>query len=281
MKIKIARHYGLCGGVKRALNIVEEALKECNGEILYIFHEIVHNTFVINELKKKNIIFTDSLDSVPDGAKIVFSAHGVSRAVEDKSREKNLRIFDATCLLVKKNHAVVEQAFSENKRIIFIGSKSHPECIGTIGRVDDGYCLVVENEEDIASLPDIDQELISLSQTTLSIDDVKKIQAALSRKYPDIKHSDGVCFSTYERQMSIKKLASECDLILIAGSKASSNSCRLCQIAGECGVIAKLVDDVEDIKDFDFSPFACAGISAGASAPQEKIDEIINFVRMK
>ena len=281
MKIKIARHYGLCGGVKRALNIVEEALKECNGEILYIFHEIVHNTFVINELKKKNIIFTDSLDSVPDGAKIVFSAHGVSRAVEDKSREKNLRIFDATCLLVKKNHDIVAQAFAEKKRVVFIGIKSHPECIGTIGRVDDGYCLVVENEDDIKNMPDIDGEVVSLSQTTLAIDDTEKIRKSLSRKYPQIKHENGICSSTSLRQQSVRELAMECDLILVIGSKTSSNSCRLLQIAKNCGSEAKLVDSVEDIKDFDFSGVSCAGITAGASTPQEQIDEIINFVRMK
>lgn len=277
--MKIARHLGMCAGVKRALDIVECALKECHGTTLYIYNEIVHNSFVINSLKEKNIKFVHSADDIPDGAVAVFSAHGVPRSVELAAERKKLRVFDATCLLVKKNHNAVEKAFAENKRIIFIGKKSHPECIGTIGRVADGYCFVVENEEDIANLPQIDAEIISVAQTTLAISDAAKIKAALSRKFNKIKHLDGICFATDERQRAVMELAQECDIILAAGSPASSNSCRLVQIARECGREAHLIDSLDDIKDFDFSHYQCVGITAGASTPQSLVDELTDFIR--
>lgn len=278
MDIKIAEHLGICGGVRRALDIVEKALAVCCNEKLYVYHEIVHNNFVINTLKQRNVVFVNSVDEIPDGAVAVFSAHGVRRDVELQTERKKLRIFDATCLLVKKNHAAVEDAFARNKQIIFIGNRNHPECIGTVGRVPDGYCFVVENEEDIKMLPDCKADIISVCQTTLALHEVEKIQKALSRKYPQIKHSDGICFATSERQNAVRKLAEQCDFILIAGSPASANSCRLVQIANECGCKAQLVDNIEDVKNIDFSGCRLVGISAGASTPQQQIDMLVDIV---
>ena len=278
MKTKKAVCYGMCSGVKRALTIVDEALKECQGQILYIYHEIVHNTFVINALKKKNVIFANSVEEIPCGARVVFSAHGVSAEVEKKCREKNISVYDATCLLVKKNHRAAENACSEGKHIVFIGRKSHPECTGIVGRVPDGYCFVVENEDDIKNVPDWDGGVVSIAQTTLSVAEVKKIQHALKSKYPQIENYGGICFATTERQNAIKELSQSCDLILIAGSEASSNSKNLLKTAQDCGVKAYLVDNVDDIKNIDFKECQCVGISAGASTPQEQIDILTEAV---
>ena len=281
MDIKMARHLGMCAGVQRALDITERALQECNGTTLYVYNEIVHNNFIINKLKQKNVKFVHSVDEIPCGAVTVFSAHGVSRKVEEAAKAKQLRIFDATCLLVKKNHRAVEEASAQNKPVIFIGKKTHPECIGTVERVPDRYCFVVENQDDIAGLPDCNKEIISVTQTTLAISDAEKIKAALNLKYPCIRHSDGICFATDERQRAVMALAKECDIILVAGSAASSNSCRLVQIAEESGCRAYLVDSIEDAEKIDFSEVKCVGITAGASTPQSQIDGLIDFVSLK
>ena len=279
MKVKIAEHLGICSGVRRALDMVEQALNQCGENTLYVYNEIVHNNFVINELKKRNVVFVHSMSEVPDGAMVVFSAHGVSGDVEQEAMRKKLSVFDATCLLVKKNHRAVEEACAENKSVIFIGKSSHPECIGTVGRINPGKCYVVERKEDIDKLPEFDNDIVVISQTTLAISEVEKIIASLKRKYRNIKHLGGICFATCERQNAIIELAKACDLILVAGSPASSNSCRLVQIAEQCGVKSKLVDSLDDIKDVDFSLYHCVGISAGASTPQQKIDELITFVQ--
>lgn len=281
MDIKIARHLGMCAGVKRALNIIDNALSEAGGSTLYVYNEIVHNNLVINTLKEKNIVFVHSVDDIPDGAVTVFSAHGVAADVENAAKAKNLRVFDATCLLVKKNHRVVEEAFAQKKGIVFIGKKSHPECLGTIGRVSNGYCTVVECEDDVADLKACENDMISVTQTTLAISDAEKIKTALSCKFPHMKHSDGICFATEERQRAVIELAKVCDIILVAGSPASSNSNRLVQIAKENGIEAYLVDCIEDAEKIDFSSFRCAGITAGASTPQSQIDELMDFVSSK
>ncbi len=281
MDIKTARQYGMCAGVKRALDIVDKALLDCGNSTLYIYNEIVHNNFVINELKQKNIIFVHSVDDIPDGAVTVFSAHGVPLCVEQSAKEKKLRVFDATCLLVKKNHYAVEEAFKQNTAVVFIGKKSHPECIGTVGRVPDGYCFVVENKEDIAKIPHVSNDIISVAQTTLAMSDVAVIKAALSDKFKNIKHLGGICFATEERQRAVAELAKECDVILVAGSAASSNSCRLVQIAKEYGCAAYLVDSVDDAKKIDLSLYHHVGITAGASTPQRQIDELIEFISLK
>lgn len=281
MAVKIARCCGMCNGVKRALDIVEDALKQCEDETLYVYNEIVHNSFVINELKKKNIVFVHNVDEIPDGASVVFSAHGVSADIENRCKKKALRIFDATCLLVKKNHHLAECADQEGKGIIFIGKKSHPECIGTVGRVrkrEDLYCHVVEKESDIELLPEFDSMLVSIAQTTLSVADVEKICASLSKKFMHIQHFGGICFATSERQAAVRELASECDLILVAGSKTSSNSCRLQQIAIECGCDALLIDDIAVMDDIDLDKYCNIGITAGASTPDIKIKELIERV---
>lgn len=281
MEIKIADCCGMCSGVKRALQITDAALAECGGETLYVYHEIVHNNMIINELKDKNVVFVHDMNDIPDGAITVFSAHGVSRQIESDAVAKNLRIFDATCLLVRKNHRAVEEAFAQNKRIVFIGKKSHPECIGTVGRVADGYCYVVENERDIALLPDCSTEIISIAQTTLAESDVENLKELLTLKYPQINHLEGICYATSSRQNAVKKLAKECDFIIVAGSPASSNSCRLVQIAKESGCDAQLVDSEDDLKNIDFSAIKILGVSAGASTPQKQIDELLLILNGK
>lgn len=277
MKIKIADCCGMCSGVKRALQITNEAMKACCGETLYVYNDIVHNNMVINELKQQGVVFVHSVDDIPDGAITVFSAHGVSRSVEEQAKGKNLRVFDATCLLVRKNHRSAEEAAAQNKKIVFIGKRFHPECVGMVGRVDKKYCYVVENEKDVLALPDYDSEIISIAQTTLAESDVKKVQMLLSRKYPQIKHLDGICFATSARQNAVRNLAQECDLILVAGSPSSSNSCRLVQIAKECGCDAQLVDNQDDLAKINFENISTVGISAGASTPQKQIDELLDF----
>lgn len=281
MDIKTARQYGMCAGVKRALDIVDKALRDCGNSTLYIYNEIVHNNFVINDLKQKNIVFVHDIADIPDGAVTVFSAHGVPLGVEEAAKKKNLRVFDATCLLVKKNHCAVEEAFRQNKAVVFIGKKSHPECVGTVGRVPEGYCFVVENKEDIAKIPHVSNSMISVAQTTLAMSDVAGIKAALDDKFQNIKHLGGICFATEERQRAVADLAKECDVILVAGSSASSNSCRLVQIAKENGCDSYLVDSVEDAKKIDLSLYHRVGITAGASTPQSQIDELIMFISLK
>ena len=281
MDIKTARQYGMCAGVKRALDIVDKALRDCGNSTLYIYNEIVHNNFVINDLKQKNIVFVHDIADIPDGAVTVFSAHGVPLGVEEAAKKKNLRVFDATCLLVKKNHCAVEEAFRQNKAVVFIGKKSHPECVGTVGRVPEGYCFVVENKEDIAKIPHVSNSMISVAQTTLAMSDVAGIKAALDDKFQNIKHLGGICFATEERQRAVADLAKECDVILVAGSSASSNSCRLVQIAKENGCDAYLVDSVEDAKKIDLSLYHRVGITAGASTPQSQIDELTVFISLK
>lgn len=281
MDIKTARQYGMCAGVKRALDIVDKALRDCGNSTLYIYNEIVHNNFVINDLKQKNIVFVHDIADIPDGAVTVFSAHGVPLGVEEAAKKKNLRVFDATCLLVKKNHCAVEEAFRQNKAVVFIGKKSHPECVGTVGRVPEGYCFVVENKEDIAKIPHVSNSMISVAQTTLAMSDVAGIKAALDDKFQNIKHLGGICFATEERQRAVADLAKECDVILVAGSSASSNSCRLVQIAKENGCDSYLVDSVEDAKKIDLSLYHRVGITAGASTPQSQIDELTEFISLK
>ena len=281
MDIKTARQYGMCAGVKRALDIVDKALHVCGNSTLYIYNEIVHNNFVINDLKQKNIVFVHDIAEIPDGAVTVFSAHGVPLGVEEAAKKKNLRVFDATCLLVKKNHCAVEEAFRQNKAVVFIGKKSHPECVGTVGRVPEGYCFVVENKEDIAKIPHVSNSMISVAQTTLAMSDVAGIKAALDDKFQNIKHLGGICFATEERQRAVADLAKECDVILVAGSSASSNSCRLVQIAKENGCDSYLVDSVEDAKKIDLSLYHRVGITAGASTPQSQIDELTVFISLK
>lgn len=281
MDIKTARCSGMCNGVKRALRILEDALLELDGEKLYVYNDIVHNTFVINELKQKNVAIVKNVDDIPDGAAVVFSAHGVSRSVEDECRRRKLRIFDASCLLVKKNHRIVEDAAHDGKTVVFIGSGEHPECIGTVGRIGAGKCFIVNSTDEVEKLPESDERIVVVAQTTLSADDVTEIRKCLEDKYLNCEYAGGICYATSDRQNAVKELAKECDLILVAGSEKSSNSRKLVQIAGEKGCMAVLVDSIEELKDFDFGPFHKVGITAGASTPDIQIRRLIDFIRTK
>jgi 4-hydroxy-3-methylbut-2-enyl diphosphate reductase len=279
LKILLATPRGFCAGVTRALQSVDQVLAEYPPPI-YIYHDIVHNTFVINKLKKRGVIFVDSLNDVPDNQVLIFSAHGVSPSVEHEAAAKNLKIIDATCPLVKRIHTKVKNYLKQNKLIILIGHKKHPEIIGTFGQ-SNGKALVVESPEDIKELPDLlpAQSAVYLTQTTLSHEDIAPIIEALHQKYPGIEGNGDICYATTHRQQAVKELAKKCELIIVIGSKKSSNSNRLCETAEHCGVKAILIDSPADI-DLNILPaFGNIGLTAGASAPECLIQDTIEFLK--
>jgi 4-hydroxy-3-methylbut-2-enyl diphosphate reductase len=278
-KILLASPRGFCAGVTRALESVEKVLSQFPPPI-YVYHDIVHNTYVIKELKKRGVIFVDSLNDVPDGQVIIFSAHGVSPAIENEAGTKKLKIFDATCPLVKKIHTKVRNYLKKNKLIILIGHRGHPEIAGTFGQ-SNGKALIVETPEDVNSLPELlpGQSAAYLTQTTLSHDDIAPIIDALHIKYPDIEGNGDICYATTQRQKAVKELAENCELIIVIGSKKSSNSNRLCETAENCGVKAILIDSPEDINVNDLPLTGNIGITAGASAPETLIKKTVDFLK--
>ena len=280
-KILLATPRGFCAGVTRALQSVDQILAEYPPPI-YIYHDIVHNTFVIDGLKKRGVIFVDSLDDVPDGQVIIFSAHGVSPTVENDAHDKNLKIIDATCPLVKKIHDKVKNYLKEKKLIILIGHKNHPEIVGTLGQ-SNGRALVVESLKDLEKLPDLlpGQSAAYLTQTTLSHEDIAPIIEALRKFYPELEGDGDICYATTHRQNAVKELAEKCELIIVIGSKKSSNSNRLCETAEHCGVKAILIDSPEDINIKDLPTKGNIGLTAGASAPECLIQDTIRFLNKK
>ena len=278
-KILLASPRGFCAGVTRALQSVDQVLAEYPPPI-YIYHDIVHNTFVIDGLKKRGVIFVDSLDDVPDGQVLVFSAHGVSSDVEDNAREKNLKVIDATCPLVKKIHTKVKNYLKQKKLIILIGHREHPEIVGTLGQ-SQGRALVVESIDDVKRLPALlpGQQAAYLTQTTLSYEDIAPIIEALQKKYPELKGNGDICYATTHRQQAVRELAEKCKLIIVIGSKKSSNSNRLCDTARHCGVKTILIDSPEDIKLEDLPQSGNIGLTAGASAPECLIKDTIEFLK--
>ncbi|WP_105887391.1 4-hydroxy-3-methylbut-2-enyl diphosphate reductase [Haemophilus influenzae] len=283
MKIILANPRGFCAGVDRAISIVELAL-EIHGAPIYVRHEVVHNRFVVNGLRDRGAIFVEELSEVPDGAIVIFSAHGVSQAVRQEAKDRNLKVFDATCPLVTKVHMQVARASRKGTKAILIGHKGHPEVEGTMGQYsnEDGGIFLIEKVEDIARLPMQDNDdLTFMTQTTLSLDDTAETIAALKEKYPAIQgpHKNDICYATTNRQEAVRELAKLSDLVLVVGSENSSNSNRLAELASRMGIKSQLLDDPSDIQDDWFNDVKTIGITAGASAPEELVQSIISRLK--
>ena len=283
MKIILANPRGFCAGVDRAISIVELAL-EIHGAPIYVRHEVVHNRFVVNGLRNRGAIFVEELSEVPDGAIVIFSAHGVSQAVRQEAKDRNLKVFDATCPLVTKVHMQVARASRKGTKAILIGHKGHPEVDGTMGQYsnEDGGIFLIEKVEDIARLPmQENDDLTFMTQTTLSLDDTAETIAALKEKYPAIQgpHKNDICYATTNRQEAVRELAKLSDLVLVVGSKNSSNSNRLAELASRMGVKSQLLDDPSDIQTDWFNDVKTIGITAGASAPEELVQSIISRLK--
>ncbi len=280
MEIILAQPRGFCAGVERAVQIVEAALKKY-GTPIYVRHEIVHNKYVVDNLRNKGVIFVDNIEDIPNGAITIFSAHGVSEEVENKAKQRKLPIIDATCPLVTKVHKEAIANESEGRQIILIGHNGHPEVEGTSGRVKSNV-LLVESLNDVASLVVNDpNKLAYVTQTTLSVDDTKTIIEALKQKFPAIKGPDlkNICYATQNRQNAVKDLAKIVDLILVIGAKNSSNSNRLCDLGNETGTPSYLIDDASSINLSWFNNVNKVGITAGASAPENLIDNVVAYIK--
>jgi 4-hydroxy-3-methylbut-2-enyl diphosphate reductase len=275
-EIILAQPRGFCAGVDRAIDIVERAL-ELHGAPIYVRHEIVHNRFVVEDLRAKGAVFIDELDQAPTGGIVVFSAHGVSKAVRSEAESRGLKVFDATCPLVTKVHIEVERMRAAGREIIMIGHKGHPEVEGTLGQVNDGMHLV-ETVEDVQALRVSNPEMLAfVTQTTLSVDDASVVAEALRAKYPTItepKKSD-ICYATQNRQDAVKVMAPESDLVLVVGSANSSNSNRLREVAERKGIPAYLIDGPESIEPAWLVDRKRIGITAGASAPELLVQQVI------
>ncbi len=278
LQLLIAAPRGFCAGVDRAIDIVEIALQKY-GAPVYVRHEIVHNKYVVDSLKAKGAIFVEELDKVPDDAPVVFSAHGVPKAVPHKAAERGLTYVDATCPLVSKVHRQAERQVEAGRHIIFIGHEGHPEVIGTFGQVDAGQMTLVETPEDVAALnPDDPTNLAFLTQTTLSVDDTRDVIEALKTRFPNIvgPRGEDICYATSNRQAAVKSIAASCDFMLVIGAPNSSNSLRLVEVAERQGTDAKLIQRAEEI-DFEwFKGVGTLGLTAGASAPEILVREVVD-----
>jgi 4-hydroxy-3-methylbut-2-enyl diphosphate reductase len=280
LAVLIAAPRGFCAGVDRAIRIVELALIRF-GAPVYVRHEIVHNRYVVESLKAKGAIFVESLDQVPDGVPVVFSAHGVPKAVPAKAEARGLDYIDATCPLVSKVHRQAERANESGRHIIFIGHAGHPEVIGTLGQLPEGAMTLVESVDDVAALAPPDPGMLSfLTQTTLSVDDTRDIVAALQHRFPSIAGPRGedICYATSNRQDAVKAIASRCDRMIVIGAPNSSNSLRLVEVAERLGTPAHLVQRGSDIDPAWLTDIATLGITAGASAPETLVREVIDAV---
>ena len=280
MDIKLANPRGFCAGVDRAIDIVNRAL-EVHGAPLYVRHEVVHNKFVVEDLKSRGAIFVDELEEVPDDNWVIFSAHGVSQAVRKEAEARGLRVYDATCPLVTKVHLEVTRYSNDGMECILIGHRGHPEVEGTMGQFDEkngGQIYLVEDEEDVSSLTVANpNKLAYVTQTTLSMDDTAKIIDALRVKFPNIQgpRKDDICYATQNRQDAVKVLANECDVVIVVGSPNSSNSNRLRELAERMGCQAYLVDTVEQLEAKWFDNATRIGVTAGASAPDILVKQVI------
>jgi 4-hydroxy-3-methylbut-2-en-1-yl diphosphate reductase len=277
LRVLIAAPRGFCAGVDRAIQIVELALERF-GAPVYVRHEIVHNRFVVERLKKMGAVFVDELDEVPDDRPVVFSAHGVPKSVPAAAQARNLTYVDATCPLVSKVHRQAERLIAEGRHIVFIGHAGHPEVIGTFGQVPAGSITLVEAVEEVASLdvPDADN-LAFLTQTTLSVDDTAAIVEALKARFPSIKspRSEDICYATSNRQAAVKAIAPRCEAMLVIGAPNSSNSLRLVEVAERMGVPARLIERASDIDWSWLGQPGTVGITAGASAPEVLVREVV------
>ena len=280
MEIKLANPRGFCAGVDRAIDIVNRAL-DVFGSPIYVRHEVVHNKFVVEGLKKRGAIFVDELDDVPDDKIVIFSAHGVSQAVKSEAERRELRVFDATCPLVTKVHLEVAKYSEDGHECILIGHHGHPEVEGTMGQYNDsngGAIYLVENELDVDNLiVGNPEKLAYVTQTTLSMDDTARVIEHLRKRFPLIKgpRKDDICYATQNRQDAVKQLALETELVLVVGSPNSSNSNRLRELAERCGTLAYLIDGPSDVKHQWFNNVKSVGITAGASAPEILVKDVI------
>jgi len=277
MQIKLANPRGFCAGVDRAIEIVERALERF-GPPVYVRHEIVHNRYVVDNLKAKGAVFVEELNEVPDGVPVVFSAHGVPKSVPTEAEGRGLDYLDATCPLVSKVHRQAERQIEAGRHIVFIGHKGHPEVIGTFGQVPEGGMTLVETPADVASLPfPADAPLAFLTQTTLSVDDTAAIVEALRARYPQVvgPKAEDICYATSNRQAAVKLIAPRCDLVLVIGAPNSSNSLRLVEVAERCGTDARLIQRGEDIDPAWLEGVGSVGLTAGASAPEALVREVI------
>lgn len=284
INIALANPRGFCAGVERAIIIVEQALKKF-GAPIYVRHEVVHNRFVIDDLKSKGAIFVDNIGDIPEGSHVIFSAHGVSKVVKTDAKNRKLIAIDATCPLVTKVHREVNKMYGENYHIIMIGHTGHPEVEGTMGQIEknspDASIHLIENKEDVSNLTiSVNNRVSYVSQTTLSVDDTQEIIEALKYKYPNIQgpKSSDICYATQNRQDSIKKMIAYQDIILVVGSANSSNSNRLVEIAKKQGIEAHLIDNPDEFDSDILKGKNRIGLTAGASAPEAQVQLAINFI---
>jgi 4-hydroxy-3-methylbut-2-en-1-yl diphosphate reductase len=279
-EIILAEPRGFCAGVDRAIEIVERALEKF-GAPIYVRHEIVHNTFVVNDLKAQGAIFIEDLAEVPRGATLIFSAHGVSKAVEEEARQRGFTVFDATCPLVTKVHVEVAKLAKEGYEFIMIGHKGHPEVEGTMGQLDHGIHLV-EDVKDVASVQPLQTERLAVvTQTTLSVDDAAQITAAVKARFPSIRQpkQQDICYATQNRQDAVKLIAQQVDVVIVVGSPTSSNSNRLAELARKLGVPAYMVDSIDDLRAEWLEGKERVGLTAGASAPEVLVKAVVRKIR--
>ena len=284
MDIELANPRGFCAGVDRAIDIVNKAL-EVFGAPIYVRHEVVHNKFVVDDLRQRGAVFVDELHEVPDDVIVIFSAHGVSQAVRKEAADRGLKVFDATCPLVTKVHMEVTRFSREGMECVLIGHKGHPEVEGTMGQYDDsngGAIYLVEDEEQVEALEvEHPEKLAFVTQTTLSMDDTAKVIDALRKKFPLIQgpKKDDICYATQNRQDAVKTLAENCDIVLVVGSPNSSNSNRLRELAERMGADAYLVDNENELQESWFEGKKNVGVTAGASAPEVLVQKVIDMVQ--
>jgi 4-hydroxy-3-methylbut-2-en-1-yl diphosphate reductase len=280
MKVLLANPRGFCAGVDRAIDIVERAL-QLHGAPIYVRHEVVHNKFVVQDLREKGAVFVEDLSEVPEGATVIFSAHGVSQAVRRDADARGLKVFDATCPLVTKVHVEVAKKRGQGREIVMIGHRGHPEVEGTMGQSKNGMYLV-ERPEDVAQLNVTDaNHLAFVTQTTLSVDDAQLAINALKQRFPAIvgPRKDDICYATQNRQDAVKTLARQCEVVIVVGSPNSSNSNRLREVAQQQGVVAYMVDNASELKPEWVAGKSVVGVTAGASAPEVLVKQVVDRLR--
>ena len=281
-EIVLANPRGFCAGVDRAIDIVEKSLEKFDQPV-FVRHQVVHNKKVVEDLEKKGVKFVKEIEEIPDNAVAIFSAHGVSKSVEDEAKDRNFMYFDATCPLVTKVHLEVQRHARKGRDIVLIGHKGHPEVIGTLGRHpkdSDTKIYLIENHKDIEELKITSNEIAYVTQTTLSVDDTQDLIQTLKEKFPTIigPSADDICYATQNRQDAVKQLSLECEIVLVIGSSTSSNSNRLKELAEKCGTKSFLIDGKADIDVEAIRNASSVGITAGASAPEEIVQDVISFL---
>jgi len=282
-KVLLAEPRGFCAGVDRAIEIVERSIA-VYGAPVYVRHEIVHNKFVVEDLRAKGAVFVDEVDDAPDGSLLIFSAHGVSKAVRQRAADRGLRVIDATCPLVTKVHLELLRHYQRGDQVILIGHAGHPEVEGTMGQAPEGSVLLISVPEDVDTLQVRDpHKLAFVTQTTLSVDDTADVVDALRRRFPDIQgpKREDICYATSNRQIAVKELAAQADVVLVIGSKNSSNSNRLREVAERAGSKSYLIDGPENIDPAWLPEGVSIGISAGASAPEVLVNSVVDWLRSR